>query len=570
MSKSSPERVEITTDVLVLGAGGAGMCAALKARESGADVLMVDKCGIGYNGQVPIGGGILAYVYPEKVDEWVERVTKGSNFFNNQEWTHQFGSRMHESTMDLQDMGLTFLKKDGEISVLNWGPTNVTLFDAPKSLVALKKTAAMRGIKMMDKIFVVDLLKNDDHVVGALAFGLVDGRIYLFNAKAVIVATGNCGYLHEKTYASVLGEGPAMGYRAGAQLTNAEFNSMWVWGIKILGKELMGIHYYRYLENAPGERIMPKYYPELADGKPPVYTFDPRVIHAMHEEVKAGRGPIYINLRGFSDEEILALGDDIVPELSHLMANDTLRLLKEKVGVDPSKERLEMWARYLYSGGGIRIDIKGKTALPGLWAAGGACSNCWTGGGGSQAGLGVQSAAITGFVAGEDAGAYAMTHPRRDIDAAYAEQMISRVLAPLARTGEIDAAEVTYLVHEAIVPLKYNRDREAGRMREALGILDDAAERLQRVGAGDFHDLARYHSAESMLMAARFTYTAALMREESRSHHFREDFPERDDKNWFKWINIEQGDGGPKLSTLPVPIGSYRLQPDWKAAEQPN
>ena len=399
------------------------MCAALKASESGADVLMVDKCGIGWNGQVPIGGGILAYVYPSYVDQWVERVTRDSHFFNNQEWTHAFGSRMHQSTVDLADMGLTFLKKDGEIDILAWGPTNVTLFDAPKSLVALKKTAAARGVKMMDKIFVIDLLKNGDQVVGAVGLGLVDGRIYVFNAKATIVATGNCGYLHEKTYASVLGEGPAMGYRAGAQLTNAEFNSMYVWGIKILGKELMGIHFYLYLENALGEKIMGKYFPELMVGEHAVYTFDPRVIHAMYEEVKAGRGPIYINLKGLTDAEIAWCGDDIVPELTHLMANDTMLLLKEKCGIDPSQERMEMWPRYLYSGGGIRIDINGRTALAGLWAAGGACSNCWTNGGGSQAGLGVQSAAITGFVAGEDAGAYALGNARREIDQAYAEQV---------------------------------------------------------------------------------------------------------------------------------------------------
>jgi succinate dehydrogenase/fumarate reductase flavoprotein subunit len=438
----------------------------------------------------------------------------------------------------------------------------VTLFDSPKSLESLRRTAKARGVRMMDKIFVVDLLKNGDRVVGAVALGLVDGRIYVFNAKATILATGNCGYLHEKTYASVLGEGPAMGYRAGAQVTNAEFNSMYVWGIKILGKELMGIHFYLYLENALGERIMGKYYPELMVGEHAVYTFDPRVIRAMYEEVSAGRGPIYINLKGLTDAEIAWCGDDIVPDLTHLMANDTMLLLKEKCGIDPSQERIEMWPRYLYSGGGLRIDIYGRTALPGLWAAGGACSNCWTNGGGSQAGLGVQSAAITGFVAGEDAGAYAMASVRGDIDSAYAEEAITRVVAPMARTGSVDAAEVTYQVHEAIVPMKYNRVREAGRMNEALGILADAKEKLQRVGAADFHDLARYHSAESMLMAAEFTYTAALMRQESRAQHFREDFPDRDDKNWFTWINIEKGEGGPTLSTLPVPVDSYRLQPD--------
>jgi succinate dehydrogenase flavoprotein subunit len=564
MTETGPARVVITTDVLVLGAGGAGMCAALKAKESGADVLMVDKCGIGWNGQVPIGGGILAYIYPDRVEQWVERVTRGSHFFNDQDWTHVFGSRMHRSTMDLADMGVTFLKnkKDGGIDILDWGPTNVTLFDAPKSLVALKKTAAARGVRMMDKIFVVDLLKNGEQVVGALALGLVDGRVYQFNAKATVVATGNCGYLHEKTYASVLGEGPAMGYRAGAQVTNAEFNSMYVWGVKILGKELMGIHFYLHLENALGEKLMGKYHPELMVGEHAVYTFDPRVIQAMYEEVKAGRGPIYINLQGLTDAEIAWCGDDIVPDLTHLMANDTMLLLKQKAGIDPAKERIEMWPRYLYSGGGLRIDIHGRTGLPGLWAAGGACSNCWTNGAGSQAGLGVQSAAITGFVAGEDAAAYAIGNPRHDVDPAYAGEVVARVLAPMERAGAVDAAEVTYQVHEAIVPMKYNRDREAGRMNEALGILADAREKLQRVGAPDFHDLARYHSAESMLMAAEFTLKAALMREESRAQHFRVDFPQRDDKNWLKWINIERGEGGPRLSTLPVPVESYRLQPD--------
>jgi succinate dehydrogenase/fumarate reductase flavoprotein subunit len=99
-------------------------------------------------------------------------------------------------------------------------------------------------------------------------------------------------------------------------------------------------------------------------------------------------------------------------------------------------------------------------------------------------------------------------------------------------------------------------------MREALGILEEARQKLQRVGAPDFHDLARYHSAESMLMAAEFTFRAALAREESRAQHFREDYPDRDDENWLKWINIEQGEGGPTLTTLPVPVESYRLQPD--------
>jgi succinate dehydrogenase / fumarate reductase, flavoprotein subunit len=562
MNKVESLGIVITTDVLILGAGGAGMCAALKAKEQNVDVLLIDKMGIGWNGQVPIGGGILAYVYPDYAEKWAESVTRQSFFFNNQDWTYQFGKYMHKSTMDLADMGITFFRNKDELNILNWGPNiYVTLFDAPKSLLALKKTAKVRGVKMMDKIYAIDLLKNSDKVVGAIGLGLTDGKTYLFNAKSVIVATGNCGYMHEKTYSSVLGEGAAMGYRAGAQLVNAEFSSSYVWGIKVLGKELMGIHFYLYLENTRGEKIMGKYYPELMTGKHSVYTFDPRVIDAMQKEVQAGLGPIYINLKGLSDSEIAGLAEDQVEGLTHLMGNDTIKLLREKAGIDPSKDRMEMWPRYLYSGGGLRIDINGKTTLDGLYAAGGASSNSWSGGGGGQGGLGVQSAAVTGFVAGENAAKYAGKVKRLDIDFNQAKNAIERITAPMQREGDMDAYEVAHRVHEAIVPMKYNRQREAGRMKEALGIVQDAKIKLNHVGAKDFHDLARYHSAESMAIAAEFTYKAALMREESRTGHFREDFPRRDDKNWFKWITIEQKNGDPHLATLPVPVEKFRVKP---------
>jgi succinate dehydrogenase/fumarate reductase flavoprotein subunit len=551
----------VTTDVLVLGAGGAGMCAALKARESKVDVLVLDKCGTGYCGQVPIGGGILAYVHPENVDEWAKRVTVQSGYFNNQDWTLAFGGDMHKAVGTLESMGITFLKKTGKVDILNWGPNiYVTLFDAPKSLVALKKTAKARGIKMMDKIYIVDLLKNGSRVAGAVGLGLVDGKTYIFNAKAAIVAMGGCGYLHEKTYASCLGDGAAMGYRAGAQLVNAEFGSGYVWGVKVLGKELFGIHFYLYLENARGERIMGKYYPELMTGKHSVYTFDPRVIDAMQKEVEAGLGPIYLNLKGLSDEEISTLAEDQATDLTHLMANDNLKLLREKAGIDTSKERMEMLPRYLYSGGGMRIDTECRTTLEGLWAAGASSSNSWSGGGGGQGGLGVASAAVTGFRAGESAGKDAETSKRYDIDYVETKRAIDRALAPMKQKGDTDAAEVTYRVHDAVVPMKYNRQREAGRMKEALEIVKEARDKLTRVGATDFHDLMRYHSAESMATAAEFTFRSALMREESRAGHFREDFPQKDDKNWFKWITIEKKRNTPTLATLPIPLNKYRFQ----------
>jgi succinate dehydrogenase/fumarate reductase flavoprotein subunit len=102
--------------------------------------------------------------------------------------------------------------------------------------------------------------------------------------------------------------------------------------------------------------------------------------------------------------------------------------------------------------------------------------------------------------------------------------------------------------------MKYNRQREAGGIQEALGIVRDARGQASKGRRRRFSRPPRYHSAESRIMAAEFTYRAALIRKESRSTHFREGFPERDDKNWFKWITIEKKDVRPHLSTLSVSL----------------
>jgi succinate dehydrogenase/fumarate reductase flavoprotein subunit len=161
---------------------------------------------------------------------------------------------------------------------------------------------------------------------------------------------------------------------------------------------------------------------------------------------------------------------------------------------------------------------------------------------------------VTGFVAGQSAAKYANSHNQLEVDYSDIKRLIERVFEPCQRKVNIDPAEITYAVHQAIVPMKYNRQREAGRIKEALEILKNARNKLHIVGVDNFHNLAKYHSAESMLMAAEFTLKAALMREESRAGHFREDFPSRDDVNWFKWITIQSENSRTVFKTLPVPV----------------
>ena len=551
----------ISTDVLILGGGGAGLCAAIKAADTKVNVLVLDKCGIGFSGEFPIGGGIIKYVYPERAEEWSREITEQSNYFNNQDWTYAIAQDLHKATNQIANLGVKFLKSEGEIAIYSFEKGDyVTLFEAPKSLTLLKQAAVSRGVKTLDKVYAVDLLKKDGRVEGAIGIGLVDGKTYIFSAKAVVIATGGCGFMHEKTFGCNLGEGHAMGYRAGAQLLNAEFGGAYVYGAKALGKQFMGIHVYLRLENALGENIIKKYYPEVFEKKQIVYTHDPRAIDAMMREVSAGRGPIYLDLRNLTTEEKAYITEDRIKELPQILANDNYKLMKEKAGVDPEKEKIEMTPYYLRGGGGggLKVDTECRTTLNGLWAVGRAAhtESCIHGGG-----IGIGSSLITGLRGGESAGRQALDSKPAKVDYEEAKRVKERIMAPLGKSGTVQAHEVIYQVHEAVVPMKYNFYREGGRLKEALGIIENAKEKLAGVGARDYHELSRYHQTESMILSAEFTYKAALLREESRFGHRREDFPARDDKNWRRWTIIEKKDGLPHIFYVPVPWRKYRFQP---------
>lgn len=551
----------ISTDVLVLGGGGAGLCAAIKAAESKADVLMVDKCGIGFSGEFPIGGGIVKYVPPDQAEEWCRQVTEQNSYFNNQDWTYAIAGDLHKATHELAGLGVKFLKSKDDISVFSFEKDDyITFFEAPKSLIRLKKAAISRGVKSLDKIYAVDLFKRDDRVIGAFGLGLVDGKTYLFNAKAVVIALGGCGFMHEKTFGGNLGEGLAMGYRAGAQLLNPEFGGGYVYGAKALGKQFMGIHVYLRLENRLGENIIRKYYPEVFEEKQIVYTHDPRAIDAMMQEVSAGRGPIYLDLRNLTSEEKAYIIEDRIEGLPQILANDNYKLLKEKAGIDPEKEKIEMVPYYLRGGGGggLKVDTECRTTLPGLWAVG---RSAHTESGIHGGGIGIGSSLVTGLRAGESAGRQALETSRHELEVQEVKKIRDRIMVPLDRANSLGVHEVVGQVHEAVVPMKYNFYREAGRLKDALEIIESARQNLTRVGTRDFHELSRYHQAESMIIAADLTFKAALLREESRSTQRREDFPERDDKNWRRWTIITQKDGEPHISTIPVPLDKYRFQP---------
>jgi succinate dehydrogenase/fumarate reductase flavoprotein subunit len=318
-----------------------------------------------------------------------------------------------------------------------------------------------------------------------------------------------------------------------------------------------------------GERFVERYYSEVKTGIKAGQEFLDfyHIADAMTREVDAGRGPIYIDFRKLTDEErSVALQSETLPaRFQPPGRGDLLKAIREKLGLDPDMERIEVELQFVGGQGPIKIDLDCKTTVDGLWAVGDASSlgSGFTGAraSGTFGGFSIAFATVSGLRGGQSAGRSAIDSGPAEVDSGEVKRLKEKMLAPHGRHGDIDVNEVVYQIHEAMIPVKYNLHREADRLREALGKIDTARDSLAKAGAKDHHELSRYHQAESMALSAGWTLSAALMRQETRGTQHREDYPGRDDKNWLKWIVIKEEEGRPRFFTEPVPVEKYVLKP---------
>ncbi len=558
----------LTTDVLVIGGGISGLLAGIKAKDTVEDVLVVDKGGIGWAGQVPVCGGDCALIRPEDAGEHFKWLMEVGEYLNNQDWAYTFANDMYGCIREVAKMGLPFWMADGELVAWPFNKNyTATHFSPATFMIKLKQVAIKERIKTLDKIFMVDLIRKDGKVVGAIGFGLVDGKTYIIKARATVIANGSCRYQRQRHFSVNAGEGVAMAYRAGAQLMNAEFSNTYTFGFR--GDIRRRIPLYPFFENILGERFIERYYPGTIRGQrsgQELLDFY-RIADAVAKEVEAGRGPIYIDFRKLTiEEKSSALQSDTRPaEFQPVGRGDLLKAIREKTGLDPDRERIEVELQLCGGQGPIRIDLDCRTTVNGLWAVGDA-SSLGSGYMGARAsgtfgGFGIAFAIVSGLKGGWSAGEHAAMTDAGQVEYGEVEKLKEKMLAPLGRHGDVEVNDVIYQIHEAVVPVKYNLHREKDRLKEALDKIDTARNNLARVGARDRHELSRYHQAESMALSAKWTLKSALMREESRGTHHREDYPHRDDENWLKWILIKEEENKVRFFTESVPLERYKLKP---------
>jgi succinate dehydrogenase / fumarate reductase flavoprotein subunit len=553
----------ISTDVLVVGGGVGGLATALKIKEENqnADVLIVEKQTTGWAGKATKIGGILAFLGPnDDADKFLDFQVRTSGFYlNDQELLYKYVRSSYKAIEQFVEWGNRLARTpDGKL-VINrafWAPEWSTTFIDIDMMLPMRARARKMGTKILNKIHVVELIKQDSRVVGAVGFDIVSGRFHIFKAKATVLANGSCGYKVRRFWISGTGDGIAAAYRAGAEMRNAEYGNLY--GHTVFQETDSGMVGYASLMNASGENLAKKYLPDMG----PAGVFLPvSLAIGLEKEVAEGRGPIYFEPPSSAPPPGFDSGLPKLGEWQKRMEDK-----ERKYGLAPGVKR-EIGVPLHGETSCIKVDKEMKTSLEGLWAigdtsyAGSAVAGAVASPPGVTPGSGIMYAVISAGWAAPSAARYAAEAAPVDISVAEAKTLKNIIFAPMQSKNNLSPLDAIAVIQDVTAPMKYNLRRSKERLEEALAKLDRLEEKLPALQAKDLHYLSKCHEVKSMALCAELTFRAALMRSESRGFHFREDFPERDDKNWLKWIILKQDEGKMKLSSQPIPIGKYKIKP---------
>jgi succinate dehydrogenase/fumarate reductase flavoprotein subunit len=548
----------VSTDVLIVGGGIAGLPAAIKVKETSPelDVLLVDKATIGWSGAAPKGGGVFWVIAPEDdLDTFVEVHVKGIGLYlEDQELLYEFARDSYGAVEQLAGWGVKVPKHDGKLATYHILDTRWSHASADMDmLLSLRARARKLGAKMLNKIQIVDLIKEGDRVVGAVGFNIVDNSFYIFQAKAVM----------ERMWFAGGGEGIAAAYRAGAEMRNAEFGNLHIFVLKDTGSEPRVPKAQDYFINSAGEDISERY---KLRGEPfDVPSLKPLV--SMDKEVSEGRGPIYLDMTKVKPTSGGPGGPGRIewnrPKF------DSWRKRSEKLQkyMPPASEKPELSSRFGGALSPVKVDHDMMTNLLGLWAIGdtsymgSSLAGAIPAPPGGVRGSGLMNALLGAMKAGPSVvrSTAEVAPPKVSYDRV--KQLKEEIFAPMQCKNGIMSDDALRALQDIVNPLRYSVRRSKERLEEAITKLKKIQQELPRLIAKDGHGLFKCHEVKSLTICAEMTFRAALARTESRGWHYREDYPERDDKNWLKWITLKQDGGRMVLSTEPIPIERYKVKP---------
>lgn len=568
MTETIKDPTAYDTDVLIIGGGFGGLAAAIRVKELSPEtnVLVVDKQTIGWGGKANKGAGVLWVLAPgDDIDAFVDYHVKNIGIYlNDQDLLYAMARESYRAAQKLADWGVQVMKTpEGELDV-NRLPFGWSLAAADLDMMQpLKARAGELGVRRLDKTQVVDLLTRDGCVTGAVGFSLLDGRFAVFNSKATILANGDCDFGVMRMWANACGDGIAAAYNAGAEMRNAEFGNFY--DVINKGTGIPIVFGFDFLYNAQGEKISSRY----IQGPQPDIPIS--IILGMEKEVLEGRGPIYIDMADFvkSSEGGPGIFRWDRPHFKALFGHEMEKV--QKYGSPPA-ERMEVSLGFTGELSAVRVDCEMKTTLPGLWAIGDTsyAGSAWAGAAeappGRLRGSGLMNALIAALLSAPSVVGHAKETTPSEPDDGEIQLLKEKIFAPLNRDHGYAALEAIRSIQEVVVPVKYSMRRNRERLEEALSRVKEVRLKLPELYAEDPHGLVKCHEASCIALCAEMGFRAALARTESRGWHYREDYPERDDENWLKWIILKKDRDNMVVTTESVPVERYKIKPGLKEA----
>jgi len=532
-------------DVLIIGAGGAGLRAAIEALAQGARVGLVCKSLLGKAHTVMAEGGIAAAMgNVDKADDWrthFRDTMRGGKFLNNWRMAQLHAQEAPERVRELEQWGALFDRtEDGQILQRAFGGhtfkrlCHVGDRTGLELIRTLQDRGVQQGIDVYMECTITRLIKDGERMAGAFGYWREQGRFVTFKAKSIVIATGGIGKAWKITSNSweYTADGMALAYQAGAELQDMEFvqfhptGMVWPPGVQgiLVTEALRGEG--GTLKNNKGERFMEKYDPKRME----LSTRDV-VARAIYTEVREGRGTehggAYLDISHKPAEYVKKK----LPSMYHQF--------KELADVDITAGPMEVGPTCHYMMGGIRVDAEsGQSTVPGLFAAGEAAAGLH--GANRLGGNSLSDLVVFGKRAGKAAADHAKAVPSGALDAAQLEEAEREMLAPFERSE----GEFPYEIHRELQETMQNLVgifRAEEDLQKALGELEKFKPRLERVRAdGSRLFNPGWHltrDLRSMLLISEAVTRSALARRESRGAHSRIDYPNLDD-GWGKKNNV--------------------------------
>jgi succinate dehydrogenase / fumarate reductase flavoprotein subunit len=562
-------------DAVIVGAGGAGLMAALQLAGHG-QVAVLSKLYPTRSHTGTAQGGIGAALGNLEEDHWEWHMfdtVKGGDYLVDQDAAEILCREAIETVYDLEHWGLPFSRTpEGKIAQRPFGghtreygkaAVRRSCYAADRTGHMILQTCYQQCIKnqvhFYDEYHVLDLLIEQGRCAGVVAMCLATGEIHTFHAKAVLFATGGCGKMFRVTSNahSLTGDGMAVAYRRGIPLEDMEFFQFHPTGIYKMGILLSEAARGEgaILRNASGERFMERYAPTLKDLAPRDMTS-----RAIYQEIREGRG---IDGKNYVHLDLTHLGKDVLDK----KLPDITEFVRTYLGLEPLRELVPIQPTAHYAMGGIPTDVEGRvvideknTPLPGFYAAGEVA--CVSVHGANRLGT---NSLVDILVFGRRGGRHAAKFIKENDWAplpAKADEPARALISGLKNSGGKERpADLRDALQDEMM-------EKASVFRDAKG-LTAMREKLRELRAryrqAKIEDQSACYNTEllevielgGLLDLAEVLVESALVRQESRGAHFREDFPKRDDPNWLKHTLAYKGEKKVDFRYKPVTITKF-------------